>query len=80
MADPDLSVFVDSRTELYGDRLLTTYLATASGDSPARSVLNGYGIRTVLIKPRDGLAKYLLVDPGWTLSCDSGNALLFTRS
>ena len=80
MADPDLSVFVDSRTELYGDRLLTTYLATASGDSPARSVLNGYGIRTVLIKPRDGLAKDLLVDPGWTLSCDSGNALLFTRS
>jgi len=63
---PWLPVFVDGRTEMYGDAFLNRYLRTANGLIDPEPVLDQYGVRLVLIKPDSALATTLRRDRAWS--------------
>src|SRR5579883_1347603 len=65
---PDVPVFVDGRTEMYGDSFLQTYMDVMTGHAPAKPLFDAYGIRLVLIRPDSALANELRQDPSWSES------------
>ncbi|MFN8564462.1 MAG: hypothetical protein U0703_23230 [Anaerolineae bacterium] len=79
-ANPDYPVFVDGRTDLYGDAFLTEYLQTAVGGDGWRETLDHYGINTVVIEKDSGLARRLRDEPGWSEAYDDAMASVFVRS
>lgn len=79
-AQPDEPVFVDGRTDLYGDTFLTNdYLKTARGEGDWRAALDSYGIRLVVVEAGSGLARALRDEPGWSLGYEDEQAVIFTR-
>jgi hypothetical protein len=78
-ASPEYPVFVDGRTDLYGDVFLNTYLETAIGSPNWRETLNGYGINLVVIEPHSGLARALHTEPGWRQDYEDEKAVVFVR-
>jgi hypothetical protein len=76
---PDYPVFVDGRTDLYGDALLTRYLHTALGRPGWEQTLDEYGINLVLVETGSGLALRLLDDPAWRLVYDDPLASVYVR-
>jgi hypothetical protein len=58
--------FMDGRSDMYGDRLLKTYLDVAGGDPAAiDKTFKQYDIRWTIVTPGSGLAKALNTRPGW---------------
>ena len=76
---PDYPVFVDGRTDLYGDALLTRYLQTALGSPGWEDTLTEYAINLVLVETGSGLALRLLDDPAWSLVYDDPLASIYVR-
>ena len=63
---PEFHPFVDSRTDVYGDRLLRDYM-TIIGLAPGwRQLLDRYAIRWALLPRAEPLAQALPLLPGWT--------------
>ncbi len=77
---PDVPVFVDGRTDLYGDAFLLQYLQTAIGGDGWRKTLDQYDIHTVVIEKDSGLARRLRDEPGWTETYDDDMAAVFERA
>lgn len=78
-AAPQYPVFVDGRTDLYGDEVLTTYLNTARGGDDWRDTLTEYDINLVVVEAQSGLARALSEEPGWTLDYSDDLAVIYTR-
>jgi hypothetical protein len=77
---PDYPVYVDGRTDLYGDKFLTDdYLKPATGDPSWRDVFQHYGINLVVVEKDSGLARILRNEPGWKLDYEDKMAAIFTR-
>jgi hypothetical protein len=78
---PDEKVFVDGRTDLYGDDFLTNdYLKTARGEPGWQETFDRYGINLVVVEGGSGLARVLRDHPGWSLDYGDDMAVVFTRS
>lgn len=85
-AAPQYKVFIDGRTDLYGD-FLSTYYNTAQGWEGWQDVLNQYDIRLVVVEATSGLADVLRDSPDWTLAYEDESvegaaplAAIFTRN
>lgn len=77
---PDYPVFVDGRTDLYGDDFLTNrYFPTAIGATGWRETLDEYAINTVVVGAGSGLARNLSEEPGWVLDYEDEMAVIFVR-
>jgi len=77
---PNEKVFVDGRTDLYGDEFLSNdYLKTATGAPGWRDTLDRYGINLVAVEASSGLARNLREEPGWTLNYEDKMAVVFVR-
>jgi hypothetical protein len=77
---PDYPVFVDGRTDLYGDDFLTNrYFQTAIGATGWRETLDEYGINTVVVEAGSGLARNLREEVGWLLDYEDEMAVVFVR-
>lgn len=76
----DYPVFVDGRTDLYGDSFLTSaYLNTALGGEGYAAVLDQYGINTLLIETGSGLANALKASPDWEVTYEDDMASVIIR-
>jgi hypothetical protein len=73
-------VFVDGRTDLYGDPLLTRYLAAAIGGDGWRETLDEYAVQVVVMETASGLARRLRDEPGWQVFYSDDLASVFTRT
>jgi hypothetical protein len=62
---PEYPVFVDGRTDLYGNEFLTDYLRASFGEPNWRETLDEYGINLVVMAPSNGLSRHLENEPGW---------------
>jgi hypothetical protein len=62
---PDYRVFVDGRTDLYGDALLRQYLEVQLGRPGFQDVLAEYNVNLVLTYPDDGLSVQLGCSVEW---------------
>lgn len=76
---PEHPVFVDGRTDLYGDALVNEYRLTAIGGNIWRETLEKYDINFVLIETGSGLALNLLDEDGWRLDYSDDFASIFVR-
>jgi hypothetical protein len=64
---PDYRVFVDGRTDLYGDEILSDYVAIQSASSQTNDLLQKYDISFVLTMRNDSLSRWLRCQNGWRL-------------
>ena len=78
-AAPDVPVFVDGRTDLYGDDFLAQYLRTVFLQGDWRAVLDEYDIGFVVIEADGVMAAVLRDEPGWHLAYEDDQAVLFER-
>ena len=76
---PDYLVYIDGRADVYGDRLVSEWLATHDGQTNWREPLDRYGIRTVLVKPDVALASLLREDSSWKKVFEDKQAVIFVR-
>jgi len=62
---PDYRVFVDGRTDLYGDAFLREYLSVQLGRPGFEETLDEHGVNLVLTYPDDALSNQLACIGGW---------------
>jgi hypothetical protein len=75
---PEYEVFIDGRTDIYGD-FLFTYRDAAFAYDNWREILDEYGIRLVVIEAGSPLAGVLRTEPGWNLEYSDELAVIYTR-
>jgi hypothetical protein len=73
-------VFVDGRTDLYGDEVLETYLQTQAGVPGWKGTLERYGINLVLVPVESGLAEALYGAPDWSAAYRDELAIIYIRN
>lgn len=76
---PEQPVFVDGRTDLYGDEFLTRYLKTATGGDGWAEEMDRYDIQLVVVEKGSGLAARLAASAAWTLAYEDELAVVYTR-
>ena len=64
-ARPGVRVFIDGRSEVYGDAQLARYAEIADGGADAAATLDDLGVDLVLVKADAPLATALLESGGW---------------
>ncbi|MBX3004789.1 MAG: hypothetical protein KF821_03055 [Anaerolineales bacterium] len=75
---PGTPVFADGRTDLYGDAVLSEWLAIATAEPGWQSKLAQRQVQTVLLEPSWALSK-LLPTVGWQLLYEDEHTRLFER-
>lgn len=76
---PGYPVYVDGRTDLYGDALLRQYVQIASGEDEWRAVFARDHIRLVVIETASPLARILSREPDWHRGYADTLASVFRR-
>lgn len=76
---PDYRVFVDGRTDLYGDALLRRYLEVQLGRPGFQDVLAEYDVNLVLTYPDDGLSLQLACLGEWRQVYRDDVAVIWVR-
>jgi hypothetical protein len=77
--EPRLPVFVDARTEIYGDTFLYRYKAVADGVVAPQQVLDDRDINLALIEPNSPMATELRQDARWREPYRDRLASVFVR-
>jgi hypothetical protein len=77
---PDYLVFVDGRTDLFGDELLDQYLQVRFAQPGFQEVFDQYGVNFVLTEAGGFTANFLALDDGWTMSYSDDVAVIYVRS
>ena len=73
---PEYLVFVDGRTDLYGDDVLEDYVEIATAGPRAMALLEAYGVTWAIIRPDDALGT-LLACEGWELAYEDRVAVVW---
>ncbi len=76
---PDYRVFVDGRTDLYGDEFLRQYLSVRSGRPGFEETLAAYDVNLVLTYPDDALSAQLACAGGWKEAYRDEVAVIWVR-
>jgi hypothetical protein len=74
---PRQRVFVDGRSDFYGESLGREYLHLLQGSYDWRAILKRYGFDRALLPVDWPLAAILKLDPSWRVVKDDGKAILF---
>lgn len=76
---PDYPVFVDGRSDMYGDDFILDYIKTSRGEMGWRETFDRYAIGTVIVNPDSALVKLLRADDEWHGVYEDTHAVVFTR-
>jgi hypothetical protein len=77
---PEVPVFVDGRTDFYGNDLLKDYFRIVHAEPGWAELLQRYGVEVVLIDKQLPLAKDLDADPSWKQEFSGDNdEVVYTR-
>jgi hypothetical protein len=77
---PRYRVFVDGRSDLYGDKFLERSIQTATHlEKGWRAVLDDWNVETVLTPPTTALAQGLALDGRWIPAYRDKQAVIFVR-
>jgi hypothetical protein len=77
---PSKKVFIDGRSDFYGEKFGTRYLDTIEGKYNWSTTLDDYSIDTVLLQPTWPLATILKISRDWRLVYDDTHAVVFRRA
>ena len=75
----DYPVYVDGRTDLYGNDFLRNYLKAYVAQPGWNVILDDGGINTVLVEASSPLAQVLALSGGWSMRYTDEHASLFVR-
>jgi hypothetical protein len=76
---PDQKVYVDGRTDLFGDEILSEWLTVVQAGDGWKDSLAKWGVTRVIIEPERPLAK-VLPYTGWTAVYQDHVAVIFDKS
>ena len=76
---PHQKVFIDGRSDFYGESLGTEYLHLLQGTYDWRAILVRQGFDVALLPVEWPLAQMLKLDPSWQVIKDDSRAILFQR-
>jgi hypothetical protein len=76
---PRQRVYVDGRSDFYGEKLGQEYLHLMQGAYDWRAILDRNGFTVALLPVDWPLASMLKLDPSWRVMQDDGKAILFER-
>lgn len=77
---PDIPVFVDGRTDLYGDDFLRAYFRSYLGASDWQDILEKYDIQTVILEDENALATLLREAETWQIVYQDDQAIIFEKA
>jgi hypothetical protein len=77
---PPFRIFMDARSDFFGERLTRQYMAALDGEQGWDRLLTLFRVDTVLVPPDSGLARRLRQDSNWRLVDENGSALLFAAA
>jgi hypothetical protein len=78
MAYPELPVFVDGRTDLFGDEVIGEWMQLMRAEGDYQDLLDQYDINTVLVKKDRALVR-ALQDAGWKTEYTDQMAAVLSR-
>jgi hypothetical protein len=78
---PLQTVFIDARTDFYGEKLLREYLTVINVSDGWKDILDKYHVTWMLIQTHDPLADYLKTNPaeGWKVIYQDDMAVILRR-
>ena len=76
---PRQKVYVDGRSDFYGESLGTEYLHLLQGAYDWRIILNRWGFDVALLPVNWPLAQMMKTDPSWQVIKDDSHVILFRR-
>jgi len=76
---PRYRVYIDGRTDLYGNDFMQNYLGIYRGEVDPQPEFDRFRVGTVLVEPMSPLATTLRHRSGWKALLEDGNAIIFTR-
>ena len=79
-AVPDYPVFVDGRTDLYGDEFLQTYLQIYTAAEDWKVALTEYDVNLIVIEHNSPLALALRTESDWQNVYEDEQAVIYTRN
>jgi hypothetical protein len=74
---PTGRVFVDGRSDFYGDDFENQYIEVMNVSHDWQKILDGFGVNTILLPPSAALCGVLKEDSRWRTVYDDGVALIF---
>ena len=77
---PHKKVFIDGRSDFYGDQFGERYLDLINVKYDWEKTLDDYQIDTIVISPRFALSSTLKISPLWRTVHDDGVSLVFRRA
>lgn len=77
---PRQMVFVDGRSDFYGEKIGEEYLSLMNADYKWNGIAKKYGFNLMLLPVKWPLASVLKLSPEWKVLADDGTAILFERS
>ncbi len=77
---PSTKVFVDGRSDFYGDKFGEEYLRLLDVQVGWDKTLDRYGIDTVVVSPKLALSSTLKVSRDWRVVFDDHNSVVFRRT
>jgi hypothetical protein len=75
---PSTPVFIDGRADLYGEKLLDQFAETYQFKGDWQRTLQNWNVDTVLVPVDSALATGLRNSPGWSVSYEDAQAIVFT--
>ena len=76
---PEQRVFVDGRTDLFGDEVLGEYITVQAAQPGFDEILDKYGVGFVLARPHDPLSTVLACTGDWEHGYKDGQAVVWLR-
>jgi hypothetical protein len=77
---PKQKVFIDGRSDFYGESLGKEYLSLMHADFKWAQVAERYGFDLMMLPVKWPLASVLKLSPAWRVVADDGTAILFERT
>jgi hypothetical protein len=76
---PQQKVFVDGRSDFYGESLGTEYIHLLQGQYDWQAILARHGFEVALLPSNWPLSQLLKLDPSWRVVKDDSRSVLFVR-
>lgn len=75
---PEKLVFVDGRTDLFGDEIIRQWVQVVNAEIGWEQVLDRWQVRTILLEPYQPVVAKLEIE-GWSLAYQDSMAVIYTR-
>jgi hypothetical protein len=77
--NPQQKVFIDGRSDFYGEKIGTEYVRLLQGHWKWREYMAKYNFDLVLVPVTNAIAELLKHEPGWKVVADNGKQILLVR-